>query len=321
MKRVLGLIMHSKAATIVAALLCISMWWLSLDSQPSLLPSGIAAIAYSALGIYLMRINKRTAFNIPCNSPLAGTLFLMGCVLVPQMATSLMPMTQLILLASACSLLLHTYRVNDAMGSYFIAFVLVGAASLISPTLLFVAPLLLVCCPLLKSLHIRTILASLLGLLLPYWVIVCVLFLTDTPIPVDTFVEGLLSPTSSAPHKDLLLVNGYKLSFAAIQMLWLLLLTIPSIIATFFSRSILKARTQSSLYFLTTTMLLALVFIAIFPALYTTMIPLLLLANAISGSAFFVDRNNMGSRIYFLIMMIVWLLMIALSVWNIFTTY
>ena len=207
------------------------------------------------------------------------------------------------------------------MGTYFIAFALVGVASLITPTILFVAPLLLVCCPLLKSLHIRTVLASLLGLLLPYWVIVCTLFLTDIPIPIDTFADTLLSPTSPTPHKELFLAHGYKLSFAVIQMLWLLLLTIPSIIATFFSRSILKARTQSSLYFLTTIMLLTLVFVAIFPALYTTLIPLLILANAISGASFFTGRNNMGARVYLLIMLIVWLLMIALSVWNISTTY
>ena len=321
MKKIFGFILHSKAATIVAALLCISMWWFSPESRSSLLIPSIATLFYSALGFYLMRINKRIAFNIPGNSPLAGTLLLMSCALVPQMATSLMPIVHLILLASACSLLLYSYRRNDAMGTYFIAFALVGVASLITPTILFVAPLLLICCPLLKSLHIRTILASILGLLLPYWVIVCALFLTDIPIPIDTFADTLLSPTSPTPHKELFLAHGYKLSFAVIQMLWLLLLTIPSIIATFFSRSILKARTQSSLYFLTTIMLLTLVFVAIFPALYTTLIPLLILANAISGASFFTGRNNMGARVYLLIMLIVWLLMIALSVWNISTTY
>ena len=321
MKKIVGFIIHSKAATIVAALLCISMWWLSLESQSSLLTSSIATLFYPVLGFYLMRINKRIAFNIPGNSPLAGTLFLMSCALLPQMATDLTPIVHLILFVSACSLLLHTYRRNDAMGTYFIAFALAGVASLITPTILFVAPLLLICCSFLKSLHIRTALASLLGLLLPYWIGVCTLFLTDTPIPVDTFADTLLSPTSSTPYKELFLANGYKLPFVVIQMLWLLLLTAPSIIATFFSRSILKARTQSSLYFLTTIMLLTLVFVAIFPALYTTLMPLLILANAISGVTFFSGRTNMGSRVYLFIMLIVWILMIALSVWNISTTY
>lgn len=322
MKKLVQFIIHSKTATYIAALLCACSWWLSLDFQSSWLLSSIISLAYLALGLYLMRVDTRSYFTISGKSTLAGTLFLMGCSLAPQMGTNLTAMEHLALLALAGLLLLQTYRRHDAMGTYFMAFSLIGTASLITPTILFGAPILLICCSLLKSLHLRTGLASLFGILLPYWVTTCVLFLTDTPLPIDEFIHSFLTPpvASTSPQGDALFINGNALSHEILQTLWLLLLTIPSIITTFFSRNILKARTQLNLYFLTIVQLLLAIIIIIFPTLFMTMLPLLLLICSILGGTFFI-RNYRGARIYLIVLMIVWLFIIALSAWNNCTIY
>ena len=269
-----------------------------------------------------MHTDTCSYFTISGKSTLAGTLFMMGCALAPQMATDLTVMKHFILLAMAGLLLLQTYRRNDAMGTYFMAFSLIGAASLITPTILFGAPILMICCSLLKSLHPRTVLASLLGLLFPYWVTTCVLFLTDTPLPIDEYIHSFLTPAaaSTSPQGDALFIKGNALSHEILQTLWLLLLTIPSIITTFFSRNILKARTQLNLYFLTIVQLLLAIIIIIFPTLFMTMLPLLLLISSILGGTFFI-RNYRGARIYLIILIIVWLFIIALSAWNNCTIY
>ena len=322
MRKLIQFIIHSKTTTYIAALLCACSWWFSIDFHSSWLLPSIISLAYLALGLYLMHTDTCSYFTISGKSTLAGTLFMMGCALAPQMATDLTVMKHFILLAMAGLLLLQTYRRNDAMGTYFMAFSLIGTASLITPTILFGAPILMICCSLLKSLHLRTVLASLLGLLLPYWVTTCVLFLTDTPLPIDEFIHSFLTPAaaSTSPQGDALFIKGNALSHEILQTLWLLLLTIPSIITTFFSRNILKARTQLNLYFLTIVQLLLAIIIIIFPTLFMTMLPLLLLICSILGGTFFI-RNYRGARIYLIILMIVWLFIIALSAWNNCTIY
>ncbi len=328
MKKIANFIIHNKVATYVAALLCICIWTSTFIvggtnfSTPlsSTLQAILSIITYVTVGIYLIRTNDRSAFNIPHKASLIGTLFLMSCALVPQVA-DFRPLVQLILLSFACHLLLGTYRSHNSMGVYFIAFTLVSMTSLSTPTILLVSPILLSCCALLQSLHIRTVMAAIFGLLLPYWVTVCMLFLADVPIPIDTFLDSLISPTPTLQQTKIVDIYGYAFHLGSLQTLWLLLLVIPSIIVTFFSHSVPKARTQSNLYFLCIMMLTLLAFIAIFPSLYVTTLPLLLLSSSISSGIFFISTTSRGTRAYLIILLVVWIFIVALSAWNIYTIH
>ncbi|MBO5678910.1 MAG: hypothetical protein J6S11_02990 [Bacteroidaceae bacterium] len=329
MIKIVHFIVHNKVATLVAALLCACLWLINfvtgdivtilscvpIDSLSPTLQLIIAIVTYLMLGLLLIRTNERIAFNIPGKAALAGTLFFMSSALIPHLAANLTSTIHLVLLSTASYMLLCSYRQHEAMGYYFLSFALVGAASLISPSMLFVAPLLLICCSLLQSLHIRTILASIFGLLLPYWIVVCGLFLTDTPLPTEAFVNALIPPATAQPD---IAIYGYTLSAKIPQLAWLILLIVPSIIVTFFSRSALKARTQSSLYFLTTAILLMLACIIIVPGFYPTISPLLFLAVSISSSCYFISNPYQGAKIYLIFLIVVWLLIAALFVWSSF---
>ena len=323
MNKIAHFIVHSKVATLVAALLCTGLWVTTFitagngapTSALSILQSIVACAIYITSGAFLIRINERTTFNIPGKTALTGTLFLMCSALIPQIATNATSIIHLALLSLASYVLLCSYRQREAMGQYFLAFALVGIASLVTPAMLFIAPPLLICCLLLQSLHLRTILAAIFGLLLPYWVALCALYLTDTPLPTAAFVNALTNLAAQSAHTSFS-VYGYALSSKLLQLSWVLLLIIPSIIVTFFSRSALKARTQSSLYFLTTEMLLMTAIIIIVPGLYTAFMPLLYLAISISAAAFFISSSHQGAKVYLIILTVVWLLLAALSVWN-----
>lgn len=321
MKKIVDFIVYNKAATYVAALFCIALWGVSLNTTSSLLIPYVTCTVYLVAGFFLMRTNERIVYSTADKTSLTGTLFLMSCALAPSLATSITVMSHFILLSSALSLLLRTYRQPDSMGIYFTAFVLVGIISLTYPTILFVTPLLLICCLLLQSLHIRTILASIFGLLLPYWGAICVLFITEKSFPIDAYVEHLLSPTIVLQQEPITFINGYTFPAEAPQILWFFLLIMPGISATFFSRITLKARTQASLYFLTTAVLLMLALIAIFPAFYTTMLPLLYLAASISSTVFFINGSHRWSRTYLIVITAAWLLMTIISIWNNCPTY
>lgn len=329
MNKIVHFIVHNKVATLVAALLCACLWFINLSTGdvvtiPSCVPIAslsptlqliIAIVSYLMLGLLLIRTNERIAFNIPKKATLAGTLFFMSSALVPYLAANITSTVHLVLLSTASYMLLCSYRQHEAMGYYFLSFALVGAASLVSPSMLFVAPLLLICCSLLQSLHIRTILASIFGLLLPYWIVVCGLFLTDTPLPTEAFVNALIPPATAQPD---IAIYGYTLSAKIPQLAWLILLIVPSIIVTFFSRSALKARTQSSLYFLTTAILLMLACIIIVPGFYPAISPLLFLALSISASCHFISNHHHAAKVYLIVLMIAWLFIATLSIWSSF---
>ena len=323
MNKIAHFIVHSKVATLVAALLCTGLWVTTFitggngdsTSASPILQALIAYVIYATLGAFLMRVNERTTFNIPGKTTLTGTLFFIGSALIPQIGTNTTSIIHLALLSLASYVLLSSYRQHDAMGHYLLAFSLVGIASLVTPAMLFIAPLLLICCILLQSLHLRTILAAIFGLLLPYWVALCALFVTDTPLPTAAFVNALTNPAVQSAHTSFS-VYDYTLSSKLLQLSWLLLLIIPGIMATFFSHSALKARTQSSLYFLTTATLLMTAIIIVVPGLYTAFMPLLFLATSISAAAFFITDSHQGAKIYLITLMVVWILIAALSVWN-----
>ena len=101
----------------------------------------------------------------------------MGCAINPQLALCKDGILTLLLTTTAIGIVLYTYRKRHAMGSYFMAFALMGVASLFVPQMLYLIPVLLLCCQFMQSLYLRSALAALLGVLLPYWTAFCVLFL------------------------------------------------------------------------------------------------------------------------------------------------
>ena len=97
-----------------------------------------------------------------------------------------------ILFTIACYILLRTYRSRSAMGSYFLAFALVGSQCLMAPSLLLTLPWLVLCGVFMESLHVRTFLAALWGLLCPFWIVCGVLFLTDRVGDIATYFGHIL---------------------------------------------------------------------------------------------------------------------------------
>ena len=89
-------------------------------------------------------------------------------------------------------LLFRSYQDKQASGWTFYAFVCLGAASLAFPQILFYVPLLwLLMASNLQSLSWRTLSASLLGLLLPYWIGGCWLVWTGDFTPLVSHLDQL----------------------------------------------------------------------------------------------------------------------------------
>ena len=319
MKKIAQFIVHSKAAPIIAALLCLCVWGYTDNGQS-------VALAYTQLftfvlaGFTFIRINAKFDFNSK-HSAFPITLLLMCSALNPQMTWP--GILMMVLLTSAISIVLHTYRKRHAMGSYFMAFALMSMGSLYVPQLLYLMPVLLVCCRLMQSLHLRSTLAALLGALFPYWTAFCVLFLTDNMQRIQTFTEALTANvTPAATHLLLPLGDGNTMALPtmSIQLCWSLLLIVPAAASLLYTVNV-KVQTRATLFVQCTMLATFIIAAFILPSLYAPLQPVITLLTAIIGSTLFVSSHSRGQNIWLVALLLLWLLTASLYVWNSFLTF
>ena len=326
MKKIAHFIVHSKAAPLIAALLCLFMWgYTSAQDNThgwSVALPYISLLAYVLVGCLLIRINSKFDFNSK-RSTFPVTLLFLCCAINPQLDTWDRGMVILLLMTSAISIILHTYRRRHSMGSYFMAFCLMSIGSLYIPQLLYLMPVLLLCCKLMQSLHIRSTFAALLGVLLPYWTAFCVLFLTDNTQRIKPFVELLTSGYSHSFTQLLIPIgDSYTLTLPtiAIQIFWLLLLITPAATTLLYTVS-QRVQTRAAM-FLQCTMAIALIIASlILPSLYEPLQPTIILLSALIGSTLFIGQGSRGQNIWLVILLLLWLLIASLYLWNSFSTF
>ena len=305
MRKLAHFIIYSKAATYIAALLCVGIWVLHLIEE------GWDAHNYFTLQIWLfagylsMKIRRELSYN-EARSSLPITLFFMGCSMAPQMGLGWSGVLHFVLFSTACYALLRTYRNRNAMGCYFLAASLIGVQCLMEPPLLLTLPWIMLCGAFMESLHGRTLLASLWGLLLPYWMTLGVLFLTDRLALIAPYIEQILPATS------LMQLSSSQLW---IQLLWVLLLALPGSVLVLLNRTMrIQANAGYRLFMLALVVLL--VTIVTFPMCYSLLAPCILLYASLIGATMFVDNENRVRNIYLVTLSAFWLVFLGMYVWN-----
>lgn len=308
MNKIAHFIVHSKAAAYIAALLYIAMWCSQSVLAGGITVSGSIGLLISLVVGYLsVRVAREYSFNDAKNA-LPATLFFMGCAIAPQVSPARGDSMHFILFITTCYILLRTYRCRSAMGSYFLAFALVGAQCLMAPSLLLTLPWLVLCGVIMESLHVRTFFASLWGLLLPYWVVVGALFLTDK--------VGLI-----APFFDKILPSEFGLSSVLNvpqlwwQHLWMFLLALPGSMIILFNRT-MKLQTSAGFRLLIFSLVVLLIAIWLFPVCYSALFPCVLLYSSLIGTFLFASNGGRVKNIYLTMLLILWLFSLGLHVWS-----
>ena len=278
--------------------------------------------AMALVGYAFIRINAKFDFNSK-HSTFPITLLFMGCAINPQLALCKDGILTLLLTTAAIGIVLYTYRKRHAMGSYFMAFALMGVASLFVPQMLYLIPVLLLCCQFMQSLHLRSALAALLGVLLPYWTAFCVLFLTDNMQRAQTFVEALMTKVSPMVPQLFLPLgesNTMVLSTMSIQLLWSMLLIAPAAVSLLYTVS-LRVQTRAAMFLQCTIAITLIIASLILPSLYEPLRPTIILLSAIIGSTLFIGHCSRGQNIWLVILLLLWLLIASLYLWNSFSTF
>ena len=170
MQKLVRFMTYSKAASYVAASLCVVSWCLLTTER--LVPLVGHLLLILMAGYLLVRTNRVFSLS-DTKSTLPATLFYLGCALAPDLLSSRGTALHLVLLATAFHLLLRTHRSRHAMGRYFVAFTLIGLQCMLTPPLLLLMPWLVVCALLLtlgimRSRPLLTNLMMILGRTLRY---------------------------------------------------------------------------------------------------------------------------------------------------------
>ena len=312
MNKLAHFIVYSKAATYIAALLCIAMWVLHFVEQGGVGHSYFALLMWVLATYFSVKFGRDLSFN-EARSTLPVTLFFMGCALAPQMGMGYSGVLHFLLFSTACYVLLRTYRDRSAMGSYFLAFALIGVQCLMAPPLLLTLPCVVLCGAFMESLHGRTFLASLWGLLFPYWVTCGVLFLTDRTALIVPYL-GQILPVPLAMSSVLDSPQLWA------QPLWVLLLVLPSSVVLLLNRT-MRIQASAGYRLLMLALVVLLVTVVISPAYYAMLSPCILLHVSLIGATMFVGGENRARNIYLVILFVMWLASLGLYVWNNFLSY
>lgn len=327
MRKIAHFIVNSSIATVFAMLLCVGVLIYVVLVSDVIAPIGgvdawayLGLLLYPLLGIFVVRLNR--GFTSSSSHTLFPvTLLMMGCSLSPQILEAYGLVYSLAFIV-VYYVLSDTYRKYQSMGRYFVAFALLSVVTFVTPQLLLLLPFLIPCCIPLKSLHLRTICAALIGIIFPYWMAFGILFFTDD---LAFFLQHFSAATtflSPAFHTISLPVGGWVLTipYFALQVGWALLLLIPSVANVFFCSS-MKVSARANLSFVSLLAIISLLGMFLLPTICSSLLPLLLLWVAILGDSFFVVPLTRANNIFLTVLTILWVVLYVLLVWSISLAY
>ena len=272
-------------------------WWIQL--------------ACFAVATYLMiLLNNFNALIRIYSRAITSAFIILSCVaclLFPSMEGGIVTVG----LVASLLTLFATYQDREATGWVYYTFLLLGLASLAKVHLLVLIPIYWIIMLFLSSLSLRTFIASLLGLLTPYWFwITAVLFLYKghfTPF-ISHFMP--LTEVEFFHSYDSIPLSHY-LTYA-----FLVILTITGIIHFLRTSYNDKIRTRQLYYSIMFFNIVILVLLPIFPQHYDLLLrPAIILTSPLIGH-FIALTNTKITNIAFYIILITALLLTGFNLWT-----
>ena len=213
-------------------------------------------------------------------------------------------------IAASLLTLFATYQDKEAVGWIYYTFLILGLVSLAKVHILGLIPIYWVLMLFLSSFGLRSFMASLLGLLTPYWFwLAIVIFL----------YKGNLSLFTShfQPLAELELLNGYdSLSLAHyLTYGFLVLLTIIGIVHFLRTSYNDKIRTRQFYYCIMFFNLMVLVLLAIFPLQYDLLLRAAIILTSPLIGHFVALTNTKVTNIAFIALLIIALVLTAVNLW------
>ena len=286
-------------------------WPLWLKEASNWLPQGIfpsllGFILYVLTTFFLINLNNIFAI-IRIRTSIQSFLFLLLATAFPQLYDELPGLLVGLSFLTAFYQLFGSYRQEKSSGALFNTFAFAGIASLFVPQSLLLVPLLWIGAASFQSLNLKSLLASIIGFILPWWILLSCTVLTGS---THTFFHQLFDETR------LFRPVGYGFeSWMVFPFGFLFLLFAASAFHYFFNGYEDKIRTRAYLYFLILFGACLFVGIGLQPYLLTAFCPLLLIIVSMLAGHLFALTSNKLSNAFFVISLIGISVMFVYHIW------
>ena len=201
----------------------------------------------------------------------------------------------------------HSYESHSASTSIFHSFLFIGLGSLVFPPFIYYIPLFLVSTISFRSLGIKSLLASLLGLATPYWFLFGHAFYHDQMYlfykPFQEFFHFHSIDYHSIPPHILI-------SWGAITIL-LLISSIHYVMVSYQD----KTRTRINLSFIMVSAIWTTLFIALQPQHLNALFPIQLIGTAYLTAHLFTLTQNRFTNILFIVVFLVFIFLTGYNLW------
>lgn len=288
-----------------------SNWPLWFKEVSDRLPQGIFSpligfALYVLTTFFLTNLNNIFSI-IRIQTSIQSFLFLLLITAFPQLYTELPGLLVGLSFLTAFYQLFGSYRQERSSGAMFNAFAFAGIASLFVPQTLLLTPLLWIGAANFQSFNLKSLLASIIGFILPWWILLSYTVLTGTN---QTFFHQLFDETL------LYRPIGYGFeSWMAFPLGFLFLLFVTGSFHYLFNGYDDKIRTRAYLYFLILFGTCLFAYIGLQPYLLTALCPLLLIIVSLLAGHLFALTSNKLSNVFFVISLIGISVMFVYHVW------
>ena len=261
------------------------------------------------LTVYMMvEMSNSNALLRVRSRMVSSTFVILSCAasfLFPSLPGNLMQVG----VVGALLLLFHTYQDSYATGKIYFAFLFWGLSTLAFPQLFFFVPLIwLLMATQLRSLNLRTVLASILGLATPYWFVFS-----------WSLFKGDLSWLIAHFHSlsKIAWTSGYaSLTVGQLSVLvFTFLLTLVSIVHLWKYAFEDKTRIRLIYGFFTTLALVSTAYIFIVPQAFNQIFRLVLISASPIIAHFFTLTSHRFTNIFFFVTLALAVAITALNLW------
>lgn len=265
---------------------------------PALLMEGriamCLAIGLSALTVYLIAELTNSNVLLRISSRMLSSIFAFFTGIILCLHLVLPGHVVVVFSVLSYFTLFATYQSPSPMLT-FVTYLLLSTASLFFPKLLLFMPLYWGIQIYLRSFSFRCLVSSLLGVLVPYWILFAVCIFVEND--VNRFVELFLNAIDiKLPQYTSLTLQDW-LIFAYVVTFFLFGL-VDFVINSFLD----KTRTRILYNVITSHCMFLIVFILLQPQFFHTLLPMLLVDSALLGGHFISLTYNKFSHVYCLVM-------------------
>lgn len=261
-------------------------------------------------GISLLLIQGNNVFSvIRVRTTIHSSLYLLLVACMPALHYLSVELVAFALTCISLHLLFQRFQDEFSQGMAFHQYALVGIASLFYVKELFLVPLFWLGAGLFRASTLRSFIASLLGLLLPYW-----------------FVAGYLSLTNQMnllydPFVSLFTWSGFSWEFTpwpAYSILLLLLLFVVSAIHTLINKYEDKIQTRAYLHYIIFAGDVLFIILCIWPTSCTGFLPFCCISVGYIYGHFLAVTNDRFSHFFLILSFIAMLILSILNLWMLF---